>query len=159
MKKLLLASVLALGVASPAFAADFSGPRVGANIGFADEDFAGTEVFTYGVNAGYDVDLGGAVVGATVEYQDSSEDGFGRDLSIVGRVGGKVGENVLAYALAGYSNLGVEGTGIELDGVRVGAGVEAAFAERFYGTVEYRYSNYELDADGHQMLVGLGIRF
>lgn len=159
MKKIVLASVLALGVASPAFAADFSGPRIGANIGFADEDFGGTDIFTYGVNAGYDFDLGGAVAGATVEYQDSSEDPYGRDLSIVGRVGGKVGEDVLVYALAGYTNLGVEGTGVELDGARVGAGIEAGFASRFYGNVEYRYSNYELDAEGHQVLFGLGVRF
>ena len=66
MKKIVLASLAALTFATPSFAAGFSGPRVGATIGLADDDFLGTEVFTYGLNAGYDVDLGTAVVGGSV---------------------------------------------------------------------------------------------
>jgi outer membrane immunogenic protein len=159
MKKFILASVAALTLASPAFAADFTGPRVGATVGFADDDFAGFEAFTYGVNAGYDIAMGKAVVGATVEYQDSSEDGLGRDLSAVVRAGGKASDNVLLYGLLGYTNLGIEGTSVELDGVRVGAGTEVAFGSKVYGQFEYRYSNYELDGEAHQMVVGLGVRF
>ena len=164
MKTALLASLAALALSipalsTPALAADFTGPRVGANIGFADDDFAGTEAFTYGVNVGYDFDLGGLVAGGTLEYQDSEEDGFGRDLSVVARLGGKAGENVLLYGLAGYTNLSVEGTGIELDGYRLGAGVEVAFTDNVYGNFEYRYSNYELDAEAHQMVIGIGYRF
>lgn len=159
MKKFILASVAALTLASPAFAADFTGPRVGAGVGFADDDAFGFEAFTYGVNAGYDFDLGGAVVGGTLEYQDSSEDGVGRDLSAIARVGGKVSDTALLYGLVGYTNLSAEGTGIELDGVRTGAGVEVALGGQAYGQFEYRYSNYELDLDGHQMMAGVGIRF
>jgi outer membrane immunogenic protein len=158
-KFVFVASLLALTASAPALAADFTGPRVGATIGFADDDFAGTEAFTYGVNAGYDFDLGKLVVGGTVEYQDSSEDGVGRDISATARLGGKVGERVLIYGLAGYTNLGVEDTNIELDGFRVGAGVEVAITPHVYGQVEYRYSNYELDVDTHQMLLGIGYRF
>ena len=164
MKTALLASLAALAVSipalsAPAHAADFTGPRVGAVIGFADDDFAGTEAFTYGLNIGYDFDLGGLVAGGTLEWQDSEEDGVGRDLSAVARLGGKVGENALIYGLAGYTNLSAEGTGIELDGYRVGAGVEVAFTDNVFANVEYRYSNYELDAETHQMVVGLGFRF
>src|SRR5688500_5482268 len=111
MKKIVLASLAALTFATPALAADFTGPRVGATIGFADDDFAGTEAFTYGVNAGYDFNLGGAVAGVTLEYQDSSEDGVGRDLSAVARLRTTVGQSALLYGLAGYTNLGIERTG------------------------------------------------
>jgi outer membrane immunogenic protein len=160
MKFKFAAAVLAASLAaSPVLAADFTGPRVGATIGVADDDFGGTEAFTYGVNAGYDWDLGKAVVGGTIEYQDSSEDGFGRDLSITARAGAKVSENVLLYALAGYSNLEIEDTDVELDGLRAGAGVEVAFNDNVYGQVEYRYTNYELDAEGHQFVLGIGYRF
>ena len=159
MKKIILATVAALTLASPAFAADFTGPRAGVSLGFADDDAFGFEALTYGVNAGYDFNLGSAVVGGTLEYQDSSEDGIGRELSAVVRAGGKVNEGVLAYVLGGYTNLSVEGTGIELDGLRTGAGVEVALGGQAYGQFEYRYSNYELDLDGHQMMAGVGIRF
>lgn len=159
MKKIIIASVAALALSTPAFAADFTGPRVGATIGFVDDDFAGTEAFTYGANIGYDFDLGKLVAGGTLEYQDSGEEGIGRDLSATARIGGKVGENALLYALAGYTNLGVEGTNVELDGVRVGAGAEFAVGSNVYANAEYRYSNYELGVEAHQMLVGLGYRF
>ena len=36
---------------------------------------------------------------------------------------------VLLYGLAGYTNLSAEGTGVELDGWRLGAGVEVALSE------------------------------
>jgi outer membrane immunogenic protein len=164
MKTVLLASLTTIAlsiaaIAAPASAADFTGPRVGATIGFADDDFAGTEAFTYGLNVGYDFDLGGLVAGGTFEYQDSEEDGFGRDLSIVARLGGKAADNVLLYGLAGYTNLSAEGTSIELDGYRIGAGVEVALTDNVYTGVEYRYSNYELDLDAHQMALSLGYRF
>ena len=159
MKNIVLASLAALALSAPAAAAEFAGPSVGATIGFADDDFAGTEAFTYGVNVGYDWDLGTTVAGISLEYQDSSEDGIGRDLSAVARYGFKAGENALVYALAGYTNQAIEGTGVELDGVRVGAGVEVPFATNAYGKVEYRYSNYEMGAELHQMVVGLGFRF
>lgn len=160
MKKMVLASLAALCVAAPAAAEEFTGPRAGATIGFADDDFAGFEAFTYGVNVGYDFSIADrAVAGVTVEYQDSSEDGAGRDISAVARLGGKAGESTLVYLLAGYTNLGVDGTGVELDGIRGGLGLERALSGRVYGQVEYRYSNYELGAEGHQMVAGVGFRF
>lgn len=164
MKKILAVALAATTVlATPAFAqnapASFTGPRVGVTVGFADEDVGGTEAFTYGANVGYDFDLGAAVVGATLEYQESSEAGLGRDLSAVGRVGAKIGDRALIYGLAGYTNLNIEGTSIDLDGVRVGGGLELAFTPNVFAKAEYRYSNYELDLDGHQMVAGLGFRF
>ena len=159
MKKIILASVAALILSSPAVAADFDGPRLGAAIGLADRDFGGDDAFTYGINAGYDANLGSAVVGGTVEYQESGADGFGRDLSVVGRVGTQISNNALFYGLAGYTNFNVEGTDADLDGYRLGLGVEVATDSKVYGQVEYRYSNYEYDVEGHQFVFGLGYRF
>jgi outer membrane immunogenic protein len=61
--------------------------------------------------------------------------------------------------LAGYSNLGIDDSDIDLDGVRVGAGVEVALTDRVFSQIEYRYTNYELDAEAHQFVLGIGYRF
>ena len=62
----------------------------------------------------------------------------------------------------------------ELDGYRVGAGVEQSIGTNTYAKLEYRYSNYssadfrfdgnttdsfDVDTDRHQVLVGVGMRF
>lgn len=41
-----------------------------------------------------------------------------------------------------------------LDGFRVGTGVERSFMRNVYGKVEYRYSNYAQDFERHQVLAG-----
>lgn len=156
MKKAFVASLVALSLSAPAAAADFTGARIGVNLGFADDDFAGTEAFTYGVEAGYDFDLGTTIAGVTAEYQDSSEDGIDRDLSVAARLGFKAGENALVYGLVGYTNLDV---GLKLDGARIGAGAEFALGTNAFAKAEYRYSDYELGVETHQMLAGVGFRF
>jgi outer membrane immunogenic protein len=96
----------------------------------------------------------------------------GRDLSANARLGIKLGNaKTRVYALAGYTNLRLESssrfnrgaaTGIvseNRDGVRVGAGIEYGFDERFYGKAEYRYSDYGRRINRSQGLVGVGIRF
>ncbi|MEX0341824.1 MAG: outer membrane protein [Erythrobacter sp.] len=156
----------------------------------------------YGVQAGYDLDLGGAVVGLEAELTDSSAkteftdgdfEGFGfgrvdagRDLFLGARVGAKVAPDALIYAKGGYTNarlniLSNDGTSefresFDLDGYRVGAGVEYAINPRTFVNLEYRYSNYsegEVDFDGslpdsdrfgvdldrHQVMAGVGVRF
>jgi outer membrane immunogenic protein len=91
----------------------------------------------------------------------------------------------LLYAKGGYTNarlnlLGGDGTtsldeNYELDGWRVGAGVERAIGTNAFAKIEYRYSNYEsanfeyadgattsdfdVDTDRHQVVAGLGWRF
>ena len=131
----------------------------------------------YGIQAGYDFDLGGAVVGLEAELTDSSAEteftngdfegfGFGqvdagRDLFLGARVGAKVAPDLLLYAKGGYTNaklniLSNDGTteyneDFDLDGWRAGAGIEYAINPRTFMNVEYRYSNYsegEVDFDG-----------
>ena len=161
MKKFILASVAALAFATPAFAADFAGPHVGAAVGFMDDDFLGTSAFAYGVNAGIDGQVGNIVAGVGVEYQDSDEDAVSRELSATIRLGTVVGERALVYGVAGYTNLGVEAPGKNptLDGARFGVGVDFEITPQFYANAETRYSNYEHGLTGYQTVAGVGFRF
>jgi outer membrane immunogenic protein len=109
----------------------------------------------------------------------------GRDLYVGGRVGFKVGPNSLIYAKAGYTNATYNvlatdnatdtATDLELDGWRVGGGAEVAVNNNIYVKGEYRYSQYsegqveapngatssefDVDVDRHQFVVGVGARF
>lgn len=91
----------------------------------------------------------------------------GRDLSAVVRLGTKLGGSTSVYVLGGYTNARIKYTyddGLNRDsvsgngdGFRLGAGFKLNFNERFYGKVEYRYSNYEAGVSRHNGLVGVGI--
>ena len=148
-------------VATPALAQDapasssFIGPRIGVNIGMADDDIFGTESFTYGAEVGYDFAAGGAVVGITGEIQDSED--ITRELALTARVGARVGSNGLVYATGGYSN--IRAYGVNLDGFRLGAGGELGIGEHGFVKVEQRYGNYEYGAELYQTLIGGGFRF
>jgi len=193
MATLLAAPALMIGVASPAFAqetdATFTGPRVEGIVGWdrsqAENDHKDGVV--YGAAVGYDVQMGGAVVGAEAEATDSSADVCAHDVDVVGdrlcvgakrdlyvgaRVGTVVGSRALLYAKAGYTNgrYGFDyddggngandfGDGKNLDGVRVGGGVEYKIGSNTYVKGEYRYSNYEAGVEKHQALAGFGVRF
>lgn len=190
----LLAGISLSAIAAPAFAQDggatFTGPRVEALVGY-DITSAGSSVdddanedndqsidgLLYGVGVGYDVDLGGMVVGAEAELTDSTAkvgfddgdfEGFGfgsvkagRDLYLGARAGVKASPDMLIYAKGGYTNakfdvLSNDGTtefsqDIDTDGFRIGAGAEYAMSENSFIKLEYRYSNYskaEIDFDG-----------
>lgn len=161
MNRILFAAVAAAAVATPAFAQDsastnqFTGARIGANIGVADDSFLGTDSFTYGAEAGYDFDLNGNTVGLTAEIQDSKD--LDRELALTARGGTKVAKNALVYLAAGYSNLKVEG--FKLDGIRVGAGVEVAPQDNVFVKLEQRYGNYEAGVHLWQTVFGVGVRF
>lgn len=156
MKKISLA-LIALAVAVPASASDFTGPRLGANLGLVDDDIFGAETLTWGVEAGYDVNVKGAIVGASVEFQDDFGSELGRELSASVRVGAPVAQNTLVYVSAGYTNLDVYET--KLDGVRFGLGAEVNVLDNAFVKFEQRYANYEYGVEGYQSLVGVGFRF
>jgi outer membrane immunogenic protein len=185
MRKLVVATLLAgTAVASPALAQDvgptFTGPRVEAILGY-DHVGAGSDVdnnngrddqsidgLLYGVGAGYDVNLGSAVVGVEGEYTDSTaksdrfdltdQFGFGRvsqgrDLYIGARAGILANPNTLVYVKGGYTNTKLNvlagdsdettDTAFKLDGWRIGGGVERAINQNTFAKVEYRYSKYD----------------
>ena len=150
-----------------------------------DENSSG---IVYGAGVGYDFQMGGLVAGIEAEASDSTLDECvsdvdlvgdelcvqaGRDLYVGGRVGAAVSRNVLLYGKVGYTNArvaldyedGTTGTvldfeeGENLDGVRVGAGLEFALGPNSFAKAEYRYSNYEQGFDRHQAVAGFGFRF
>lgn len=108
----------------------------------------------------------------------------GRDLYIGGRVGYAISPVALLYAKGGYTNARIEsrytttttGTGgttvvttvndrDDLDGFRLGAGMEYKISPSAFVKGEYRYSHYgkldgvDIDLDRHQLMAGVGIRF
>ncbi|MXO64354.1 outer membrane protein [Altericroceibacterium endophyticum] len=162
----------------------------------------GIDGFGYGVGIGYDyatpsgfvVGVEGEVTGSTAstENDTSAYDAFGlgevetgRDFYAGARVGYAVTPNTLVYAKGGYTNarynlVASDGTNefddhLDLDGWRVGAGVEQALSTNTFAKLEYRYSNYEkgefdaadlgetdrfdVDSDRHQIMAGFGLRF
>lgn len=95
-----------------------------------------------------------------------------RDLSANARLGVNLGTGrTRIYGLVGYTNLELNssfqinrGPATSLrsdnrDGVRVGAGLEYDLSDRFYGKIEYRFSDYGSDINRNQAIVGIGIRF
>lgn len=188
MRKLALALLGATAFATPALAQSdvpptdptFTGPRVGLIAGYdtirpgsendsdLDGDDQSVDGFLYGVELGYDVSLGGALVGVEAEINDSTGKvetntsdanffGFGRvskdrDIYVGARAGILATPSTLAYVKGGYTNAkldvvasdGVNRTdaNFKLDGWRLGAGVEQAIGRNVYAKVEYRYSNY-----------------
>jgi outer membrane immunogenic protein len=157
--------------------------------------------FLYGGDIGYDVALGSLVIGAEGEITGSTSKvsnnpvnaaalGYGRvksgrDLYAGVRVGFRATPSTLIYAKGGYTNARLDltasdgttttGQHFNLDGYRLGAGVEQALTAKTYAKIEYRYSNYgnarfeyangantnnfDVDTDRHQIAVGVGFRF
>lgn len=169
-------------------AAPFTGFRLEALAGYDKFSGNGSpDGIAYGGAAGYDFQIGQAVAGIEGEYLDSSAKGSAngfitagdtfraraeRDLYVGGRIGFAARSGTLLYAKAGYSNAKLRAiytnpavpaanfnTSDELDGVRVGAGLEQQLGTNLYAKAEYRYTNYEAGIERHQVLGGLGFRF
>lgn len=156
----------------------------------------------YGGDIGYDKTIGhGLVIGAEAGISGSTANvsnnpvntgdfGFGRvkagrDIYVGARVGTLLSPTTLIYAKGGYTNARLDltasdgttetGQSFNLDGYRVGAGIEKAIGRNTYAKAEYRYSNYSnarleyangantnnfsVDTDRHQIAVGVGFRF
>lgn len=204
MKKcVLVLAATAACVSTPALAQDaspFSGPYVGGVLGFdsvemESESIKGDDNGTlYGGVIGYDMNLGGVVVGAEAEYTESSAKEYtpsvlvdgdisklsaGRDLYAGVRVGYEFVPGAMVYAKGGYTNAkaklryddnagSVTSFSDELDGYRVGGGLEAS-ADSLFLRLEYRYSDYGsfssdgllpgVDTSRHQGVIMAGVRF
>ena len=198
MKTLIAVGGIALSAAlalapTPASAEDFAGARIEAHAGWdrVGVDNNGFKLddrndgIVYGLGVGYDVAVSSSIVaGVEAEFDLSNVDlrtvagtttatlEAKRDLSVSARLGARVGENVLVYAKAGYSNARFKGlisTGTtnpvktelsgNADGLRVGGGIEFALGGGAYAKAEYRYSDYEGGINRHQALTGIGFRF
>ncbi len=138
-------------VAAPAPAApagvDWTGPYVGAQIGYGTGDADGPDldgVFGGGL-AGYNFDMGGWVLGGEVDYNaaDLGIDGGGT-IEQLGRAklraGYEVG-NALPYLAAGGAYAADDGSDDGF-GYAVGAGLDILFTERLVGGIEYLYHDF-----------------
>lgn len=181
MNKFLIAVAVLTSAAAPAYAQEaaspFAGAKIGAVVGYdkvrleVEDEGGSKDGFLYGVTAGYDFDLGTAIVGVEGEFSDSTTKErqsdilvlgdsaslrAGRDLYIGARVGFPVNPVVMVYAKGGYTNAKVKATyndGVdsfsgsdELDGWRIGGGAEFVSGNTF-ARVEYRYSEYDSNTD------------
>lgn len=158
MKNLMIAASLAAAtVATPAMANDFTGPRVEVTAGIDDVTNAGDfNDVTYGAALGFDV---GVTENVTLGVEATLDNVFERrDIGASARLGYQIEDGVLLYTKAGYANYKDVGSR-ELDGLRVGGGVDLALAAGLYTGVEYRYSDFEAGVGKHAGLVKVGIRF
>jgi len=196
-----LAATATFLAAAPAAAAEFSGLRAEVTAGRASDavkaDFDnGTSPFSrkqddvsFGLEAGYDFDLGAAVVGPYVGVDfpnvDECDAVFGsdefcykakRNYALGARAGFKVGGPLLAYGKVGfssgrfkatYSDLGNPVNSIEDSdderGVHYGAGLELNLG-RVYAKAEYLRTAYSEGDLGHdvaleELKVCVGLRF
>lgn len=158
MKKYLapLAAAAAF-VATPAMANDFAGVRAEVTAGL--DDVTGgvdpTKV-TYGAGVGLDAELYKNVVVGVEATLDNVFDR--RNVGAAARVGYVVADKALVFAKVGYANW-KQTTTAELEGLRVGGGVEANLYGPVYGKIEYRYTDFDGNVGQHGGLVGIGVRF
>jgi outer membrane immunogenic protein len=183
------ASIAAPAFAQDSGSPSFTGFRVEGLAGWDRPHTSGnhSDGLLYGVGAGYDYQAGRMVIGVEGEASDSTAKRCfvgvdatgdrlctkaGRDLYVGGRIGAVVAPTTLLYAKAGYTNARVntDYTGVagglasfnardNLNGFRVGAGVQQSLGGNAYVKAEYRYSNYEHNYDRNQVVAGFGFRF
>jgi outer membrane immunogenic protein len=157
MKNFILAAALGTAtLATPAFAGDFSGPRLEATAGANDvaNGVDPTDV-TYGAGLGYDLQLGKVVVGAEATVDNVFDR---RDLGVAGRIGYTLNDNALLYGKVGYANWR-QVRNVDTEGLRLGGGLEVNLAGPVYAKAEYRYTDFEGSVGKHDGLVGVGLRF
>lgn len=143
--------------ATPAMANDFTGVRAEVTAGLDDvTSGADTTDVTYGAGVGFDAELYTNVVVGIEANLDNVFDR--RNVGASARIGYVVADTALVYAKVGYANW-KQTTSVELDGLRVGAGIEANLYGPVYGKVEYRYTDFNQGVGQHGALVGLGLRF
>ena len=187
MRKVTLSLVAAAIAASatPAMAEDnadnFTGFRLEALAGYENVDipgpFSSLDGATVAVAGGYDMNVGGVVLGVEAEagYSISATPHFipgneikgNRSLYAGVRAGVPVSEDVLLYAKGGYVNnrlrlVNAAGTTLsdtKLDGWRAGVGAEYRISDKIHLKGEYRFSGYQSSVEGHQVMVGVGMRF
>ena len=158
MKKYMIpVAAAAAFVATPAMANDFAGVRAEVTAGL-DDVTAGVDTtkVTYGAGIGLDAELYKNIVVGVEATLDNVFDR--RNIGASARLGYVVADKALVYGKVGYTNW-KQTTTAELEGLRVGGGVEANLFGPVYGKVEYRYTDFDGDVGQHAGLVGLGLRF
>lgn len=158
MKTIAMAATAALALtATPAVAGDFTGLRgeVTAGINGVTGGVDPTKV-TYGAGLGLDAGLYKNVV---VGVEANVDNVFNhRNIGADARIGYVVSDSVMVYGKVGYANW-KQTTSAALEGLRLGAGIEAKLTGPVYGKVEYRRTNFDHGVGQNNGLVGVGVRF
>jgi outer membrane immunogenic protein len=156
-KTLFVAAAAAALAATPAMANPFTGVRAEVTAG-ADDVTGGVDTtdVAYGAGAGFDAELYKNVVVGVEATLDNVFDR--RNIGASARFGYVVADKVLVYGKVGYANW-KQTTAAELEGLRVGGGLEAKLVGPVYGKVEYRYTDFNGNVGQHGGLVGVGLRF
>jgi len=164
-KTLFVAAAAAALAATPAMANPFTGVRAEVTAG-ADDVTGGVDTtdVAYGAGAGFDAELyvgfdaelyKNVVVGVEATLDNVFDR---RNVGASARLGYVVADKVLVYGKVGYSNW-KQTTTAELEGLRLGGGLEAKLVGPVYGKVEYRYTDFNGNVGQHGGLVGVGLRF
>ena len=156
-KTLFVAAAAAALAATPAMANPFTGVRAEVTAG-ADDVTGGVDTtdVAYGAGAGFDAELYKNVVVGVEATLDNVFDR--RNVGASARLGYVIADTVLVYGKVGYSNW-KQTTTAELEGLRLGGGLEAKLVGPVYGKVEYRYTDFNGNVGQHGGLVGVGLRF
>lgn len=184
MIKYVVSAAVALAVSTPALAADFTGPRVEARIGWETPTVSGDgdvyklgSAVSYGGEIGYDLKAGRNVtVGAYGSLEKSSvkdcEEGYCLGVDYNWQAGARVGlgfGRALGYVKLGYSNLKLNASVDEFSGnetkggVGGGIGVDVNAGKRLYWGVEANYSDFGkiegINFQRRQVAAKVGVRF
>jgi outer membrane immunogenic protein len=163
MKNYMIAlAITGAAISAPAMANPFTGVRAEVTAGvddvtakFRTQDVDLTDI-TYGAAAGFDAELYKNVI---VGFEANLDNVFDRrNVGASARVGYVINDAVLVYGKVGYANW-KQTTTRELEGLRLGGGVEANLVGPVYGKVEYRYTDFERGVGQHGALLGFGVRF
>lgn len=176
-KVFVLAAAGAALFAAPALAQDdsnFAGPYVGVYVGYDHmsisdgTDSESKDGAAFGALAGYNFDLGSALIGVEAEIGDATTKKEIQDVFFPGdkfsltanfdafigvRAGVKASPKMLIYAKGGYAHSSIkaryddgEGTvaseSDSIDGYRIGGGIDYAVSSKILLRAEYRYSDY-----------------
>lgn len=195
MRKLLIGTALAAVLATPAFAADmiqnpepapapvvsapafsWTGFYVGGQLGYGwakpdpgDDDGS----FIGGLNAGYNHDFGGWVLGAEIDYSFANMN-FGNGVGVDGlgagklKVGAALGRTLL-YGTGGVAYVRGDNSDSKA-GYVVGAGVDYAVTDNMFVGAEYDFNHFSnvdsdmvpgvsSDIDVHEVTARVGWKF
>lgn len=144
-------------VSAPAYANDFSGPRVEITAGYNDvsKDTIRNPNIAYGTELGYDAGIGSKVTAGVYAGVDNVFDRV--NFNVGGRVGYTINTHTLLYVKGGYDNYR-NVFSKKLEGFRLGGGLETNIAGPVYGKLEYRHT-FLGKTNKDAAVAGVGIRF